>query len=207
MKKLLSVVAIIALLTASLFAFAGCGETKKKADTTDITYALNKAKYTVSVPKNEDGSAKYEFTTEKPENAKISGSFYLVTDNAVITFTSSRMVYQTGVAYKAKYGEKDATFDGYLEWVDDKDSGIRLGGLEKLEINGRKAIKYQNREGSSNAYKYYGFQYKVACDDVTPGSCLDIAVRYGETEGESEPKAIDEETQAIIDSLKISANN
>ena len=167
---------------------------------------LNKAKYTVSVPKKEDGSAKYEFTAEKPANAKISGAFYLVTDKAVITFASSRMVYQTGVAYKAKYGEKDATFDGYLEWVDDKDSGIKLSGMEKLEINGRKAIKYQNREGSGSSYKYYGFQYRVAADDVTPGNCVDISVRYGETEGESESIPVDEETQAIIDSFKISAN-
>lgn len=207
MKKILNVMAIIAVLTASLFALTGCGEKKGKADTTDITYALNKAKYTVSVPKKEDGSPKYEFTTEKPENAKVTGAFYLVTDKAVITFTSSRMVYQTGVAYKAKYGEKEGTFDGYLEWIDDKDSSIKLGGMEKLEINGRKAIKYQNREGSSGSYKYYGFQYRVAADDVTPGNCVDIAVRYGKTEGESKPTPIDEETQAIIDSFKISANN
>ena len=87
MKKLLSVMAIIAMLVGSLFSFSGCGNKDNekngaKVDTTEVSYAYGKAKYTVAVPKKEDGSAKYEFVKEKPDGVKYVSSFYLETDTA-----------------------------------------------------------------------------------------------------------------------------
>ena len=92
----------------------------------------------------------------------------------------------------------------YLDWVDDKDSKINLSGMEKLEINGRKAIRYYDREGSSGNYKYYGYFYRVGADDVFPGSDFEMTVTY-KTE-ESEAREFDDETLSIINSLKISLN-
>ena len=203
-KKILSLVLIMVLLIGGLFALTGC-ENGKTNNTIEISRTLNKGKITLSVPKKDDGTPKYEFTEEKPENSKVNrGTFYLVTDNAVFSFKSSGLVYNTSVYYKQKYGDQKATFDGYLDWVDDKDSKINLSGMEKLEINGRKAIRYYDREGSSGNYKYYGYFYRVGADDVFPGSDFEMTVTYKSEE--SEAKEFDEETLSIINSLKIELN-
>lgn len=207
MKKILSIMVIAVLLAGGLFALTGCGngENKKENNTVEISNTLNKGKITLSVPKKDDGTSKYEFTTEKPENSKVDrGTFYLVTDNAVFSFKSSGLVYNTSIYYKQKYGDQKATFEGYFDWVDDKDSKISLSGMEKLEINGRKAIRYYDREGSSGNYKYYGYFYRVGADDVFPGSAFEMTVTY-KTE-ESESKEFDDETLSIINSLKINLN-
>ncbi len=206
-KKILSLILIMVLLIGGLFALTGCenGENGKTNNTIEISRTLNKGKITLSVPKKDDGTPKYEFTEEKPENSKVNrGTFYLVTDNAVFSFKSSGLVYNTSVYYKQKYGDQKATFDGYLDWVDDKDSKINLSGMEKLEINGRKAIRYYDREGSSGNYKYYGYFYSVGADDVFPGSDFEMTVTYKSEE--SEAKEFDEETLSIINSLKIELN-
>ena len=203
MKKIISLVLIIVLLVSGLVLLTGCdNKSGKKANTIDISYTNGKGVFTVTVPKNEDGSPRYEFTTEKPEKAKISSTFYLVTDSACFGFGSSGLVYNTAVKYKEKYGETKATFDGYLAWIDDADSGIKLNGLEKIEINGRKAIKYTMREGGSGDYKYFGYNYKIASDDIYPGSGVDIHLTINK-DGEEAPVAIDQDTQDILDSLKI----
>lgn len=203
-KKILSLVLIMVLLIGGLFALTGC-ENGKTNNTIEISRTLNKGKITLSVPKKDDGTPKYEFTEEKPENSKVNrGTFYLVTDNAVFSFKSSGLVYNTSVYYKQKYGDQKATFDGYLDWVDDKDSKINLSGMEKLEINGRKAIRYYDREGSSGNYKYYGYFYRVGADDVFLGSDFEMTVTYKSEE--SEAKEFDEETLSIINSLKIELN-
>ena len=192
------------LLIGGLFALTGC-ENGKTNNTIEISRTLNKGKITLSVPKKDDGTPKYEFTEEKPENSKVNrGTFYLVTDNAVFSFKSSGLVYNTSVYYKQKYGDQKATFDGYLDWVDDKDSKINLSGMEKLEINGRKAIRYYDREGSSGNYKYYGYFYRVGADDVFLGSDFEMTVTYKSEE--SEAREFDEETLSIINSLKIELN-
>ena len=217
MKRVLSIILTIVLLTTGLFILTGCenggnnGSGAKKKETTEITYVHGKGKITVSVPKNEDGTPKYQFTDskEQPEQAKMRSTFYLITDNAALGFATSGLVYNTAIKYKEKYGEekaKTATFDGYLEWMDDADSGIKLNGLEKIEINGRKAIKYNMLEGSSNNYKYFGYIYRIATDDVYPGSGLDLDVtlnKEGTTDG---APTMDEETQDIINSIKIEQN-
>lgn len=203
-KKILSLILIMVLLIGGLFALTGC-ENGKTNNTIEISRTLNKGKITLSVPKKDDGTPKYEFTEEKPENSKVNrGTFYLVTDNAVFSFKSSGLVYNTSVYYKQKYGDQKATFDGYLDWVDDKDSKINLSGMEKLEINGRKAIRYYDREGSSGNYKYYGYFYRVGADDVFLGSDFEMTVTYKSEE--SEAKEFDEETLSIINSLKIELN-
>ena len=159
----------------------------------------------VKYPKKEDGTPKYEFTEEKPEGSKAArGTFYLETDNAIIGFSTSTFVYQTSVYYKQKFGDQKGTFDDYLSWVDDKDSKIHLSGMEKIEINGRKALRYYNREGSSGNYKFYGYSYAIGVDDIYSGSRLEMGVFY-KTE-ESEAKEFDEETLSIINSLKVEQN-
>ena len=131
MKKLLSVMAIIAMLTGSLFAFSGCGNkdngangNETKTDTTEVSYEYGKAKYTVAVPKKEDGSAKYEFVKEKPDGVKYLSTFYLATDTADFSIGSAGLVYNTSKTYKEKYGETKATFQGYLDFMNDPISTI-----------------------------------------------------------------------------------
>lgn len=215
MKKVLSVVAILAILSASLFAFTGCGDKKNGGDSkkaedpnkVQISYVNGKGTFKVSVPKKDDGSPKYEFTEKKPEASKFRGTFYIETDKAVITFATSGLAYNTSKDYKAKYGETKATFDGYLEFMDDPSSTIPKNNTEKLEINGRKAVKRESREGSSGNYKYYGFNYMIAGDDIYPGSYISLGVYYKGEEVHTSADAIDEETQAIINSLVVSLNS
>lgn len=207
MKKILSVIFIMIMLLSSMCMLTGCGNDEKKANanTTEISYTNGKGVFTVAVPKNEDESPKYQFTSEKPEGAKMRGSFYMTTDNAIFTFSTSGLVYNTSTTYRAKYGEVKATFDGYLSWIDDPESKIKLGGFEKFEINGRKAIRYYNRTGSSNSYKYYGYFYAIAADDIYPGSSVEMTVVYKNKE-EDQAVEFDEETLAIINSFKLSQN-
>lgn len=214
MKKLLSVMAIIAMLTGSLFAFSGCGNKDNekngngaKADTTEVSYAYGKAKYTVAVPKKEDGSAKYEFAKEKPDGVKYLSTFYLATDTADFSIGSAGLVYNTSKTYKEKYGETKATFQGYLDFMEDPISTIPKENMKILEINGRKAVKRQIKSGSSGNYKYYGYNYMVEVDDIMPGSYVEIMVSYKNPDGESEAKPLDSEAQDILNSLKIEANN
>ena len=204
MKKAICLLLVVIMLVSGLVLLTGCDNNggKKNANTVEVSYTNGKGVFTLSVPKNEDGTPKYQFTTEKPESTKMRATFYLVTDKACLAFGSSGLVYNTAVKYKEKYGDVKATFDGYLAWIDDADSGIKLNGLEKLEINGRKAVRYNMREGGSGDYKYFGYVYRIASDDIYPGSAVDFDLTLNK-EGEKEPITIDEETQAIIDSLKI----
>lgn len=213
MKKTLSLLLAITLLTGSIFVLTGCEKKsnkkeEKKDDTVEISYELGKGTVTVAVPKNDEGKAKYEFTTEQPEGVTVNKTFYLVTDKTIIGFATSGMSYNTSQKYKAKYGDKKATFDDYLEFIEDKDLFDKsyLPGLEQLKINGRKALRYYNRSGSSSAYKYYGYFYMVAADDIYPGSKFDMSVNYKEEEKPTEAKEFDKETLSIIKSLKIKAN-
>ena len=175
---------------------------------TTISYKLGNGTVEVSVPKDKEGNPKYEFTTEKPQNLSVAKTFYLVTDKSIIGFATSGMSYNTSAKYKAKYGDTKATFDGYLKFIEDKDLFDKsyLPGLKQLKINDRKSIRYYNRSGSSNNYKYFGYFYMVAADDIYPGSKFDMVVNYNEEEKPTEAKAIDKETQEIIKSLKITSN-
>ena len=210
MKKILSIVLIIALLISGLFLLTGCGNeggNGKKVDGVEISKTLGKGTVTLSVPKKEDGTAKYEFTTEKPEGISTSSTFYLVTDTAMFGFSTSGLVYNTSKDYKAKYGETTATFDGYLAFMDDESISSRpkLAGIERFEINGRKALRYYNRTGGSGKYEYYGYFYMVGVDDIYPGSHFNMTVNY-KGDRPTESKEFDQETLDIVNSLKITAN-
>lgn len=204
MKK---VIYSILAITLGLCALTGCEKGENK-NLTEISYQHGKGTIKLSVPKNEDGTAKYEFTTEKPEGISVSKSFYLVTDNSILGFATSGMSYNTSTKYKEKYGETKATFDGYLAFIEDTEMFNKsyLPGLEQFEINGRKALRYYNRVGGSGDYKYYGYFYMVGADDIYPGSRFDIVVNYKDEEKPKEVREFDEETLEIIKSLKIEAN-
>jgi len=210
MKKVLSLLLVLVLVGAGLFVLTGCDKDggKKADNTVQISKVLGKGTVTLSVPKNDDGTAKYEFTTTKPEGLSVSGTFYLVTDTAMFAFSTSGLAYNTSKDYKAKYGETEATFDGYLAFMDDTtiSSRPKLAGIERFELNGRKALRYYNRTGSSNDYKYYGYFYMVAVDEIYPGSKFNMTVNYKTEEKPTEVKEFDEETLAIISSLKITLN-
>lgn len=211
MKKIISSVLVVILLISGLFIMTGCGNeengnAKDKKDVVEISRVLGKGKFTISVPKKEDGTAKYEFTDQKPTEAKIGGTFYLVTDTAVFSFGTSGFAYQTAKAFKEKNGEQKGTFDGYLEWMKDPDSTIKLSGMEQFEINGRKALRYYCRTGGSGDYKYHGYNYLIGVDDIYTGSRAEMTVCYKDTNYPSEAKEFDEETLSIINSLKIEAN-
>lgn len=214
MKKLLSLAAIMILIIGSMFALTGCGSKEEKKDevknanTTEVSYVSGKLKYTVSVPKKDDGSAKYEFTTEKPEVKNAKGSFFIETENAVIGFSTSGLVYTTSTYYKDKYGaDQKATFDGFMNWVNDPASKITAKDYTQVEVNGRKAYRLDLREGSSGNYKYKGYNYMVAADDVLPGSYIQINVNFKGDEELTSQKELDSETQDIINSLVVVANN
>ena len=204
---------LLMILFVGVFTITGCGKSdskkdKKSDDTVEISYELGKGKVTVSVPKDKDGNPKYEFTKEKPEGLTVTKTFYLVTDKAMIGFATSGLSYNTSAKYKDKYGDKKATFDGYLEFIEDKDLFDKsyLPGLEQFKINGRKALRYYNRSGSSNNYTYYGYFYAVGVDDIYTGSRFDMVVNYKDEEKQKEAKEFDSETLDIINSLKIKEN-
>ena len=202
------------LLIAVVVLFAGCDKTKdnkekekKEDNTVEISYTHGKGIVTLKVPKNEDGTPKYEFTTEKPKGLSVSKTFYLVTDNSMLGFATSGMSYNTSTKYKEKYGDVKATFDGYLEFIEDKDlfNKSYLPGLEQFKLNGRKALRYYNRAGSPGSYDYYGYFYFIGVDDLYPGSKFDMVVNYKEEEKPKESKEFDKETLDIIKSIKITA--
>ena len=203
MKKLFSFALIMVL---GAFVLTGCG--KKGSNTVEISYELGKGKITVAVPKDKDGKPKYEFTTTKPEGLSVAKTFYLVTDKTMLGFATSGFSYNTSKKYKDKYGDKKASFDGYLEFIEDKDLFDKsyLPGLEQFTINERKALRYYNRVGGSGSYKYYGYFYMIEADDIYSGSKVDVAVNYKGDEKPTEAKEFDEETLEIIKSIKIEAN-
>ena len=95
MKKAIKSLALIMVLFVGVFALTGCDKAKKENNTVEISYNLGKGKVTLSVPKDEDGNPKYEFTTEKPKGLSTYKTFYLVTDNAMFGFATSGMSYNT----------------------------------------------------------------------------------------------------------------
>ena len=203
MKKILSIVLMITVIVGCVF-ITGCDK-EKKDNTVAISYELGKGVFTVNVPKDKEGNPKYEFTKEKPKEISTSSTFYLVTDTAVFGFSTSGLSYNTSKAYKDKYGDKKATFDGYLEFIEDKDlfNKSYLPGLEQFELNGRKALRYYNRVGGSGSYKYYGYFYFIGVDDIYTGSRAGMTVNYKTDDKPTEAQEFDEETLAIIKSLKI----
>lgn len=214
MKKIFSLMLTVTLVAGSVFLLSGCekdkggnGNGEKKKNTVDISFENGKGTFTVSVPKDDEGNAKYEFTKEKPSASKKTATFYLETDKTVLAFSTSGLVYNTSKDYKAKYGETKATFDGYLEFMDDESISSRpkLAGIERFEINGRKALRYYSREGGSGDYKYYGYNYMMECDDIYPGSDVQFGVYYKTDEVLKEAKEFDDETLEIIKSLKLTA--
>ena len=200
------------VLVAGVFVLAGCDKKdskkeEKKNDTVAISYEHGKGTIKVEVPKNKDGKAKYEFTTEKPEGITNAKTFYLVTDKTIIGFATTGLSYNTSTKYKEKYGDKKATFDGYLEFIEDKDlfNKSYLPGLEQFKINDRKALRYENKVGSSGNYKYYGYFYFIGVDDIYTGSKLDLVVNYKDEEKPTSAKEFDKETLDIIKSIKVEA--
>lgn len=214
MKKIISLVLTMVLIISGLFIFTGCGEqkvedkkesseAKKDEKVATITYEMGKGVVSLSVPKKADGTPKYEFVTTKPEGMKQTGAFYLTTDTCFIAFSSSGLSYNTSKDYKAKYGDTKATFDGYLEFINDESSTINLAGMEQFEINGRKALRYYNRVGPTGEYRYWGYFYLVAADDIYPGSKFEMTINYNAEEKPTEAQEFDTETLEIINSLKI----
>ena len=211
MKKVSKILLVFVLLV-SAFAVTGCEKTnngkKAKKDVAKISYELGKGTITVEVPKDKEGNPKYEFTTEKPEGLTVNKTFYLVTDKAMIGFATTGLSYNTSTKYKEKYGDKKASFEGYLEFIEDKElfNKTYLKGLEQFKINGRKALRYYNLAGSPGNYKYFGYFYMVGVDDIYPGSKLDIVANYKDEEKPTEAKELDKETLEIIKSIKVIEN-
>ena len=216
MKKIFSLVLTFVLIAGCVFMVTGCnkkengksGKKEKKDDTVVISYTHGKGVFKLSVPKDEEGNAKYEFTTEKPKEISTSSTFYLVTDTAVFGFSTSGLSYNTSQKYKDKYGDVKATFAGYLEFIEDKDlfNKSYLPGLEQFKLNGRDALRYYNRVGGSGDYDYYGYFYMIGVDDIYTGSRAGMTVNYKLEEKPKEAKEFDKETLSIIKSLKIEAN-
>ncbi len=213
MKKLLSIVLVAVMLLSGLTLFSGCGDNKggndkKDENKVEISATHGKGTFKVMVPKNEDGSPKYNFTKDKPENAPkfANGTYYLETEKAVITLSTMGLAYNTSTQYKQKYGDVKATFQGYIDFMNDPSSTIPRGE-EITEVNGKKAVKRQSKEGGSGSYKYYGFYYMIEADEVYPGSYVNLGVFYKDGVERTESEPIDDETQGIIDSLSVVANS
>ena len=212
MKKSISLLLVVIILLSGLFILTGCekkDEQKKMPNNmVEISYVNGAGTFKVWVPKKDDGTPKYEFKKEKPEKAKGSGTFYLETDNTVLSFSTKGWAYNTSKDYKAKYGENTkATWDGYIEFMNDESISSRpkLSGMEQFEINGRKALRYYSREGGSGDYKYFGYNYMIDVDDIYTGSNGNIGVYYKLDEYPKEAKEFDKETLDIINSLTITA--
>ena len=98
MKKILSFTLVMIMLISVLFVFTGCGEenkennanssentatekeTEPKKDSKDaeISYEIDEGKITLSVPKKDDGTPKYEFSATKPDGFKKTNSFKIM---------------------------------------------------------------------------------------------------------------------------------
>ena len=212
MKKATSILLIAVLLITGVFVLTGCGNgegdgNKKKTNTVEISQVLGAGTVTVSVPKNDDGTPKYQFTKDKPKEVKGSGTFYLETDNVAMSFGTHGLVYNTATYFKNKHGEQPASFEGYLEWMKDPDSTIKLYGMETFNFNGRDALRHYAREGGSGDYKYYGYNYMFSLDDINPKMRLEVVAYYkGLEELPKEAKEFDEETLKVIKSLKLEVN-
>ena len=214
MKKaiiiILSILVVAGIGVGIFFAVKNSGG--KKSNGVEISESLGAGKVIVSVPKNEDGTPKYTFTKTKPSAVKGSGTFYLETDKVAISFSTQSWAYNTSKDYKTKYGDKQASYDGYIEFMDDTSISSRpkLAGLEKFEINGRKALRYYSRTGGSGDYVYHGYNYIVGVDDLYNGSHITMGVYYKGTDEElkaiKEAKEFDQETLDIINSLKVVEN-
>ena len=155
MKKLLSIALVAIMLLSGLYVFSGCGDNKggngsdkKDENKVEISTEHGKGTFKVMVPKNEDGSPKYEFTKDKPETAPkfANGTYYIETEKAVITLSTMGLAYNTSVQYKQKYGDVKATFQGYIDFMNDEKSTIPKAD-EITEINGKKAVKRASRQG------------------------------------------------------------
>lgn len=215
MKKLLSIALVAIMLVSGLFVFSGCGNNegengneKKDENKIEISAEHGKGTFKVLVPKNEDGSPKYEFTKEKPETAPkfANGTYYIETEKAVISLSTMGLAYNTSKDYKAKYGETKATFQGYIDFMNDETSTIPKAD-EVTEINGKKAVKRASRQGGSGKYTYFGFYYMIEADEIYPGSYVNLGVFYKDGVERTEAEPIDDETQAIINSLTVVANS
>ena len=91
--------------------------------------------------------------------------------------------------------------------MNDPSSTIPKENTDVIEINGKKAVRRQSKQGSSGNYKYFGYYYMIEADDVTPGSYVELGVFYKGEEEHKEATPIDEETQAIIGSYTYTLNN
>lgn len=214
MKKTVFTILIIITLLSTLFLITGCGNDnseEKKIETIETFYNLGTTKIKVLVPKiqAEDGTdkPKYEFTTTKPENAEARGSVYLVTDKAIFAFSSSRLVYNTGIAYKEKYGEQPASFAGWVSFVKDPDSkmSLTIKNFEEIKLNNRDAAKYDYRYGTGSG-ELHGYNYRINIDELVPGSMLELVVttKEGKT-GDIKSVIEDEEVKTILNSITIEA--
>lgn len=204
MKKIISLSLILVL---GLIVLTGC-EGENKNNGVEISYTHGKGIITVTVPQDKKGNPKYKFTTKKPNGISVTKTFYLVTDKAMVGFGTTGMSYNTSAKYKEKYKDKEASFDNYLEFIEDKDlfNKSYLPGFKLLEINGRKALRYYNRSGGSGNYKYLGYFYSIGVDDIYKGSKLDLVVNYKDSEKPEEEQEIDKETLEIIESIKVTEN-
>ena len=210
MKKNLIIGIIVAVIVVATV-IAIVVMPKGKADNAsknmvDTSYELGKAKLTIKTPKNEDGSPKFNFTTEKPEDASVSGDVYLRTDKAVFVFENESYVYQTATKYKEKYGVQEPSFEDFIKWSEDKDSGVAMKNKELTEINGRKVQKDKFAEGSSSNLNYYGYTYRFSLDDISKKNYIYMTVMLADEKYESSPVTFDDETTAMINSITISAN-
>ena len=215
MKKVLSIALVTIMLLSGLAIFSGCGDNKggngnekKDENKVEISAVHGKGTIKVNVPKKEDGSAKYEFTKTKPETAPkfANGTFFIETEKAIISFSTMGLAYNTSTQYKQKYGDVKATFQGYIDFMNDSSSTIPKAD-EILEINGKKAVKRASKQGGSGDYKYFGFYYMIEADEFYPGSYLNVGVFYKDGVERTSAEPMDEETQAIIDSITVVANN
>lgn len=194
------------VIFVGVLVLTGCtSEGKDNEKLAEITYNYGTYNITLTVPQDEEGNPKYNFTTKQPFGFNRTGAFYLELENANLAFGTSSWVYQTSVYYKEKYGVKDPSFADYIEWTKDEKSGIKLGGMEELEVNGRKGIRYYAREGSTGDFKYYGYNYIFSLDDITPKSRLEVIVYYKEGTV-TEAKEFDADTLKILNTLKVVEN-
>lgn len=201
MKKVKILITLV--LFISILLLTGCDKIEKnKVHYTDINTKVGNFNITLTVPANEEGNVKYNFTTEKPSKFKGIGNVYLETDKTTLSISSEVWTYHTSVYYKDKHETIEPSFDDYIIWMKDPKSTIKLSGVEDVEINGRKAIRYYSREGSENDYRYYGYIYNISTDDINPKMHIIMKV-HNNKEASSKAKEFDKETLSIINSLRI----
>lgn len=166
-------------------------------DQTLETYFYN---VTMAVPAEEaaDGSLEPKFVPIEYDEGEVSivdGGF--ANDTVAIEFSYISYTFNTNIYYKEKYGEMEANFENYVEYMKDEDfSDPFTTGIEETTVGDYEALKYI----------YNGkVIYVLNVDGLT--AKFMVFVRPLDDNADPEGLVDDPEINSILNSIKVEVND